>query len=244
MAAGGHWQDGERPPSLRLLSWNIHKCLGTDGRRDPARILSVIAGLAPDVAVLQEADRKVGRNRGLFGADEVMSETGMRLWTPGPAAKGEAGWHGNALFARSDIECLAVRTIRLPSLEPRGAVIWSLSAGGLGFDVIGMHLALLGAVRRVQAASIAAVIASRPPVPTIVAGDSNDWHVGSPAMRPLEEVLGTRSTRLRTFPARMPMLSLDRVMAGRGAEAVRLTAQAAGKASDHLPVMAEIRLPS
>lgn len=235
--------DGTSPSRLiRLLSWNVHKCLGTDGRRDPDRVLASISTLAPDVAVLQEADLKFGRKRGLLDPDRILQDTGMQLWRPAPSPRGEAGWLGNALLAREGIECHSVKTIKLPSLEPRGAAVWTLRADGTRFDVIGMHLGLVGAFRRFQIVLIAAEIASRPPVPTIVAGDSNDWRWGSPAMRPLEAVLGTRAERPLTFPSRLPVLALDRVLAGRGATAESLSALRAGKVSDHLPLLAEIRL--
>ena len=230
------------PPPIRFLTWNVHKCMGTDGRRDPIRILGIISGFAPDVAVLQEADRKFGRKRGLLDPEEVLGLTGMRLWQPLSSTRGEAGWHGNALLVRDGIECLSAKLLRLPSLEPRGAAVWSLRADGVGFDVVGMHLGLLGAFRRVQIVSIAAEIASRPRVPTIVAGDSNDWRWGSPAMLPLEAVLGSRSERPLTFPAGRPMLSLDRVLAGRGATLGPLAIPGAGRASDHRPVLTEVRI--
>ena len=225
-----------------FLTWNVHKCKGADGRRDPGRILSVIASHAPDVAVLQEVDMKFGQRRGILDPDSIFGSTGMTVHLPDTPSRGAVGWHGNALLMRTGIRCDSAKTIALPSLEPRGAVLWSLESEGVQFEVVGMHLGLVGAWRKKQAARIAAEIAARKPVPTIVAGDMNDWSPRSDMMKPLEYVLGTQGMRPRTFPARLPLLRLDRVLAGRGASVHKLVAASAAKASDHLPLVTEIGL--
>lgn len=227
---------------ISLLTWNVHKCRGTDGLRDPKRVLSKIAEHAPDVAVLQEADLKFGSKRGLFLPEVVAEATGLKLHPSVDLSNGSVGWRGNALLLREGIACISTKTMRLPSFEPRGAVVWSLEASGRPFEVIGMHLGLVGPWRRRQAASIAAEIASRKPVPTIVAGDSNDWLPGSRIMEPIEDVLGTAGEFMKTFPARWPLLCLDRVLAGRGAEIRSQRTADASRASDHLPVVTVIEL--
>ena len=46
---------------LKVVSWNVHGCVGTDGQFSPERIAEALAALAPDLALLQE----VGDNAGV-----------------------------------------------------------------------------------------------------------------------------------------------------------------------------------
>lgn len=228
---------------LRLLTWNVHKCRGGDGVRDIGRVLKTIADIGPDVAVLQEADLRFGRNRMLIDPVRVMEATGMRVCVPGAALGTGIGWRGNALLVGEGVSVLSSETISLPSLEPRGAAIWRVTARGSVFEVVGVHLGLLSVFRAIQAAHVAKTIASRECLPTVVAGDTNDWRSGSQNLRSIELVLGAEGGRHRTFPARRPILALDRIFAGRGAILESSwTAEAQG-ASDHLPLVSSIRLP-
>jgi len=45
----------------RIVTYNVHRCVGNDRRLDVARIVEVLAGLEPDIVALQELD--VGRAR-------------------------------------------------------------------------------------------------------------------------------------------------------------------------------------
>jgi endonuclease/exonuclease/phosphatase family metal-dependent hydrolase len=46
---------------VRIVSYNIHGCVGTDGRRDAERVAAVLEALAPDVVALQEVDSRASR---------------------------------------------------------------------------------------------------------------------------------------------------------------------------------------
>ncbi len=50
--------------SLTVATFNIRKAIGTDRRRDPARILRVLDEIGADVVALQEADKRVGTRGG------------------------------------------------------------------------------------------------------------------------------------------------------------------------------------
>jgi len=232
----------ERRDTIRLLTWNVHKCRGRDGVRDPERVLHAIALLKPDVAVLQEADLKFGRERLLIDPRKAMEIAGMTVCLPEATRSGGIGWRGNALLVRDGITLVSTKSLSLPSLEPRGAAIWRLSRDGTLFEVVGLHLGLVSVFRALQASHLAAVIAGRERLPTVVAGDTNDWRAGSVNMRPLEMVLETTASRHPTFPARRPVLSLDRIMAGRGASVESVWTESARHASDHIPLVSEIRL--
>ena len=84
------------------------------------------------------------------------------------------GWHGNAILVR-DAEILSQAHIELPTLEPRGAVVADVRVKGLTVRIVAMHLDLSGFWRRRQARAIIAALEMRPPMPTILMGDLNEW---------------------------------------------------------------------
>lgn len=226
---------------IRLASYNIHKCVGTDGRHDPQRILRVIQELAPDILALQEVDRRFGDRQGQLDLARIEDETGL---TPVPVAgiRKAHGWHGNIILARG-ARVRDVQQITLPGLEPRGALVSDLElAGGTRLRVIGAHLGLLRQSRRRQAAILAEVMADHPHG-TILMGDLNEWRIddGSPLAR-WRAAGCARAAAPASFPAGRPLLPLDRIIASApgtlGQVAVHRSALAR-VASDHLPITAE-----
>ncbi len=232
----------DAPPRLRVAaSYNVHKAVGTDGRRLPERILDVLDEIGADIAVLQEADLRFGVRHSVF-PPRLLADRG---WQPLPFDRSgvSLGWHGNAILVRNGIAALRHRRIRLPALEPRGAVLADLAvgrsvSGGL-LRVTGMHLDLTGVRRHHQAEAVLRRLAAAPgDPPTLVMGDLNAW-------RPGEACLLSLGARLRalplppSFPARLPIGRLDRIFAspdlpihGFGVHA----SPTARLASDHLPV--------
>ena len=73
-----------RPAPLRIMTYNVHRCVGADGRADPRRIADVIAACQPDMVALQELD--VGRLRtgGIDQVDAIAHPLGMSV----PGQKG------------------------------------------------------------------------------------------------------------------------------------------------------------
>lgn len=227
---------------IKALSWNIHKCVGNDQKRCSTRILSTIKEISPDIAILQEVDRKVGRKRATLPINDLEHLSGMRAVLSEACPNRSIGWRGNLLLVKPGIVCLKQTNISLPSLEPRGAVIWELEKNGISFDAIGMHLGLLGINRRRQVGAIASAIAMKAPIPTIVAGDSNDWWWKSMELSVLEDVLGSQAIKLKTFPSKKPIFALDKTLAGRGAHIEDQQVIRNIAASDHLPLLTEIRI--
>src|SRR5687768_10263047 len=137
---------------LTFASYNIHKAVGLDGRRDPERIIAVLRELHADVIALQEADRRFGERESVL-PKALLDDT---PWRAAPVAKRarSLGWHGNALLIRRDIEIAAAEAVDLPMLEPRGAVRADLRVEGRVLRVLGMHLDLSGLRRRDQIRAI------------------------------------------------------------------------------------------
>ncbi|MDC0656942.1 endonuclease/exonuclease/phosphatase family protein [Leisingera sp. SS27] len=228
----------KRPDTLRIATYNIQKCIGLDLRRRPERILQVLDGIRADVAVLQEADKRLPPRPAAL-PHFLVEETGWQAADLGGA--GSLGWHGNAVLYRNGVELRGKGHIALPGLEPRGAVWVELDTGLGPVRVIGAHLGLTGRARREQMHALARA-AKHDDAAVILAGDFNEWSRGAVLehIAPALKFLPPRAS----FPAMRPLGALDRI-----AHCQRLTAVAHGVhgkrpahiASDHLPVWADLR---
>ncbi|MGB3165667.1 MAG: endonuclease/exonuclease/phosphatase family protein [Alteraurantiacibacter sp.] len=226
---------------LTFASYNIHKGIGADRRRDPDRIVQVIGELDADIVALQEVDERFGSRRSVL--DRRALEALDWQIASIPIKPASMGWHGNALLVREGLDIVDVEADHLPKLEPRGAVRATVMAGSQPICVTGMHLDLSGLRRKRQFAHLCN--ASRAPgLPAVMMGDCNEW------VRPLG---GTRGLAAhwgmvepgKSFPARGPLLALDRIMHTphwRLERAEVHVSPLARQASDHLPIRATLTL--
>ncbi|WP_417673698.1 endonuclease/exonuclease/phosphatase family protein [Pseudodonghicola sp.] len=225
--------------SLRLASYNIQKCVGLDLRRQPRRTLQVVDRLGADIVVLQEADKRLPPRPAAL-PHFVLEEAGWQIADLGGA--GSLGWHGNAVIWRGKaIALTGMGHLPLPGLESRGAVWVSFDTPLGPLRVVGMHLGLVGSYRYRQVRQLAQHCARMAPMPTVWAGDFNEW-----SRRPVLEPLAPEMRFLPpkpSFPALRPLGPLDRIAVGPG---LRVAAhgvfeeQPAQIASDHLPVWADL----
>lgn len=241
-----------QPPSLSpaaplsFASYNIHKGVGLDMRRDPRRIVNVIAEIAPDAIALQEADRRFGARPGVLDLDEVQEKTGLSP-VPLTSRLGELahGWHGNLILLR-DAVVEDVRPINLPGLEPRGALMVDMRLAGQPLRLIAAHLGLLRNSRLLQAQMLADLQKEGDGRPTILMGDLNEWRRGERcSLQPLTTFYGGEAQRVASYPARRPVLALDRIFTCQNAKILDLSPHATPLsriASDHLPIKARIQL--
>lgn len=228
-----------------FATYNIHKAVGLDRRRDPDRILAILREIDADVIALQEADRRIGRRESVLPLDHIEDYTSYRP-VPLNHRPDSLGWHGNALLVRRSFRIAEAAVVPLPTLEPRGAIRADLLVGGKRIRVIGMHLDLSGLRRRQQLRAILAHLdRCDHPCPTVVMGDCNEWSVRRGAtseFHPPWRVL----TPGFSFPSRRPVARFDRIAISSDWQleqaAVHHSALAA-KGSDHLPVWARLALP-
>jgi endonuclease/exonuclease/phosphatase family metal-dependent hydrolase len=229
---------------LRVASWNLHKCVGTDGVFDPVRSIAVITELNADLVALQEADKRFGRRTGLLDLALLEREAGLVPLRISELPDGH-GWHGNALLVRPGTEA-RIRRLRLPGAEPRGAVVAELGLASGPLRVVAAHLGLLLHSRNRQAAAILAALAEGEPMPTLLLGDLNEWRPGTrSSLRTLEPFFGPTPPAPPSFPARMPVLALDRILGwpqGLVTDVAAHDSPRARVASDHLPLTARVRL--
>lgn len=227
--------------SLRVASYNIRKCVGLDRRRDPDRVLGIIAELGADAVVLQEADRRLGERPATLERGRIETITGL---VPVDLAANDIslGWHGNAVLLHPEIRVERVQRLDLPGLEPRGAVLVEAARNGRIFRVVGVHLGLTRAYRRRQLREI--VKAAAPPraeMPTVILGDMNEWRKDH-GLEPFAPAFTVHAPGL-SFHAARPVAALDRIALNRGMTlegAGVHRSEAARLASDHLPVWADL----
>lgn len=227
---------------LRVATWNMHKGVGGDRRRDLARTATVIAEMAPDILALQEADTRFGTRTGLLDLAALYRDTGLQA-VPLPGSGPAHGWHGNLVLVReSTVE--AVHPLDLPGLEPRGALVTDLALQGGRIRVVATHLGLLRAARALQIRRLLDHIARLDDRPTLLMGDMNEWRgAGGRALAPLSGRFGPVAA-VPSFPARYPLFPLDRILACTRGELVGLAAHDTAlsrAASDHLPLAALLR---
>ncbi len=230
---------------LTFASYNIHKGVGLDRRRDPERILAVLREIDADVIALQEADRRLGRR------ETVIPRQMLQDYSPwDPVALNHRpdslGWHGNALLVRRGIAVAEAAIVPLPTLEPRGAIRADLVVQGQRLRVVGMHLDLSGLRRRQQLRTILDHLGRCDvPSPAVLMGDCNEWGVRRGALAEFHapwRVLDSGPS----FPSRRPVARLDRIVLSPewhlGETGVHHSALAA-RGSDHLPIFARLSLP-
>ncbi len=229
---------------VRLVSYNIHRCVGRDGVYDAGRVARVLEPLEADVVALQEVDTGVNSD-GEFGPlGELSRRLDMQVvW--GPTMTRRDGAYGNALLTCRPIAQVRRHDLSVPGFEPRGALDVDLGVDGRSLRVVATHLGLSGRERRVQIGRLLGMLYSQPHgrAATLM-GDFNEWFRFSRNLRRLNSYLGWHA-RQPTFPASRPIFALDRIWVMPKAALVErgVASQApAPAASDHLPVWANLSL--
>ncbi len=229
---------------LTVATYNIHGCVGTDGRHDPDRTAEVIRGLAADVVALQEVDSRPRVGSTSFELARLAAATGLTA-VAGPNIREARGEYGNALLVSRPVLAVRRHDLSITRCEPRGALDVEVDVEGEAVRVITTHLGLRASERRPQIARLLEIVeeawggAGRP---LVLLGDFNEWFPASRTLRMLRARLGRPAAPL-TFPSRRPLLALDRVWAvpdGAVRRVEVLATPLARVASDHLPVRARL----
>jgi endonuclease/exonuclease/phosphatase family metal-dependent hydrolase len=236
------WDRGS-PANVLIASYNVHKCVGVDMRFDPERTAAVIGEIGADVIALQEADRRFGERAGLLDLDRLERENGL---VPVPVA-GHAnchGWHGNLLLFREGT-LRDVHQIKLPGVEPRGALVVDVDLNAGPLRIVATHLGLLRRSRGQQADAILEAVYARHDRPTVLLGDLNEWRRGRrSSLHSFGSAFGPL-VALPSFPSSFPLFALDRILGSPHDLICGIEVHAtplARVASDHLPIKARIDL--
>lgn len=224
---------------IKVVSYNMHKGIGLDRRRDPRRILDVLREIDGDVIALQEADRRFGTKAQVIPHALIEDHSAWHAVSFGHEGA-SMGWHGNAMLVRKGSAVRAATSLHLPALEPRGAIRADVAIDTGTIRVLGMHLDLSGLWRRRQARAILAHIDACPaPLPTVLMGDLNEWTARGGCLHDFGHDYPSVPTG-PSFHALRPVGRLDRIMT-RGFRVLGCgvhDSALARRASDHLPIWA------
>lgn len=236
---------------MRLLSYNIHKGIGgRDRKYRLERIVEVIRHEQPDIVCLQEVDRNVRRSEH-HDQPQLLSEgCGLLHHTYQLNVPIRLGGYGNMIMSRWPIHQAHQVCLRFNKRKPRGAqyVIVETGEGQLG--LINWHLGLSGRERHWQSRQLLqhTLLETNAHLPTIVAGDANDWRDHLPERvfaHHSFQMVTAPAKRFRSFPAWWPVLALDKIFFRGGVQsqlARVVSTPMARRASDHLPVVIDFTI--
>ena len=245
-----------RIAELNIASYNIHKGLSHFNRR--VILDEVRAGLhdtKADIIFLQEVQglrNTPARRRHPPGVaqHEYLREGGFEEVVYGQNATYEDGHHGNAVLSRFPVRDWENIDISHHPMESRGLLHCRVAVPDWPLlHCVCVHLGLLADSREFQLARICERIDEHVPhgEPLIIAGDFNDWRRKASAV--LADKLGVvevfehiEGRPAKTFPAMMPVLTLDRIYV-RGLQVRSVQSLTGGrwpKLSDHVALLASV----
>lgn len=227
--------------SFSLLTYNVHSCIGTDRRFDPARVARFLSRVNADVVALQELG---WHHRGEVGFDQfayLERETGYRVFDG--LTKNHAGAHyGNAILTRLPVTRRLEHNLSQPLRIPRQALEIDLNLGGRELRIINVHLGLDPWERRQQLERLLPALDAFPDRATVLLGDTNEWRRDA---APFHQLLARlpHMAAPATFHTRLPKLPYDRIFLSPTLQFLDFDALHSGeaaRASDHLPLYARI----
>lgn len=235
-------------PIVRVMSYNIHHAEGIDGKLDVQRIAKLIIDARADIVGLQEVDRGTERIARRNLPAELAQLTGMTVHFEKNIPY-QGGEYGNAVLTRFPIR--SAKNTPLPmhgAGEQRGAMQLVLAVHGRDLLFINTHLDQ----RRDETERLASVemlksiISVAGGMPVIVCGDFN----AVPESRPIETMRGILTDAWTvagqgdgfTIPVRKPAKRIDYIFVSSATIAPQKIEVLHSEASDHLPLIAELRL--
>lgn len=230
---------------LRVVSYNIHGGVGSDGHFVPNRIVDVLREIDADIVALQEVESRITG----FDMLEFLGANLSLQAIPGPTLLTATGDYGNGLLTRLPVLTSRGIDLSIPHREARGAIDAELTTAftdAAALRVIATHLGLHPAERRAQVQTLLSIFESDRNLPTVFMGDVNEWYlIGRPLLWLHRHFLRTPAPA--TFPARLPLFALDRIWVKPRTLLQTLyvhRSPLARKASDHLPIVAMLKIPA
>ncbi|MFA7388599.1 MAG: endonuclease/exonuclease/phosphatase family protein, partial [Thiohalobacteraceae bacterium] len=241
---------------LRIMTYNVHSCVGMDGKLDAERVARVIARAKPDVVALQELDVGRLRSQSMDQAHLIARYLEMDFHFH-PALHLEEERYGDAILTHLPLRLVKAGALPgladKPRLEPRGVLWVAIDLHGTEVQVINTHLGLYPRERLAQVeALLGADWLAHPDCrdPVILCGDFNAMP-SSPVCRHFgrrlrdAQIVAPGHRPKATFSSRFPSLRIDHIFIGAGIEVSGIQiprSQLARIASDHLPLLAELRI--
>jgi endonuclease/exonuclease/phosphatase family metal-dependent hydrolase len=235
-------EDGSSPTAdrrLRIVTYNVHACIGSDGEFLPQRICEVLAELRADFIGIQELEDRP------FGDESVSAylarALGMHAYR-GATLKRQDAHYGNLLLSKEPAAATCLHDISVPGREPRGIIEARYELFGHRIRMLVTHFGLRSAERRKQVRDLLRVIDGGASDIDVLAGDFNEWRPVSYTVRALKKRIGAVPRR-GTWPASRPLLALDSICVS--PETVHrdvyvVNTELARLASDHLPLVCDL----
>ncbi|MBD1554860.1 endonuclease/exonuclease/phosphatase family protein [Pseudomonas typographi] len=244
---------------MRVLTVNTHKGFTVFNRRFILpELREAVRSTQADLVFLQEVlgghDRHASRfaNWPQMSQYEFLADAMWSDFAYGRNAVYPDGHHGNALLSKYPILHYRNLDVSITGPERRGLLHCVLQVPGHadGVHAICVHLSLLESHRQQQLLLLRKLLDSLPEhAPVIIAGDFNDWQLrGNAALArygDLHEAFERHHGLLaKTYPARFPMLRLDRIYLRNATshEPKVLGTKPWSHLSDHLPLAVEVHL--
>jgi endonuclease/exonuclease/phosphatase family metal-dependent hydrolase len=240
-------------PDFRIVTYNIHKCRGIDGRMKPKRIAEVLAAIDADIIALQEVVNIEGKLTEDEQTHYLASHLGDYGYCVGENRRHKGGAYGNVILSRLPIVAHKNCDITCRSREPRGCLRADIKvASGAMVHVFNVHMGTSFFERREQAPLLLSdKILNDPSLrgPRILVGDFNEWTRGV-TTRMLSKTfkvvdLAEHVQRKRTYPGFLPLMHLDNIYYDASLELARFQVTRTSTslvASDHLPLVADFKL--
>lgn len=228
---------------LTIATYNVHRWTGVNGRSpsDPARAGFVISELDADVIALQEVLRPYDKEDPLAA---LCSALGLHF-VYATTRVHKRGDQGNAILSRYPIETCSVLDISHSRIEKRGVLAAQFGDSERSLSVIATHLSLVDRTRTRQVQSLL----QHPELnagPALLLGDMNAWRKCKATRRLDDEFARHHNHKWpASFPAPRPVLALDRIysMNVEIKELYSHNTPSSRRASDHLPIVARVRVP-
>jgi endonuclease/exonuclease/phosphatase family metal-dependent hydrolase len=242
---------------FRIMSYNVHRCVGMDRKLSPARIARVITRYSPDVVAMQELEH-YGDKPGTVHQPEKIAKLLDMDYHFHPAATIEEEHFGEAILSRHPmrrIKAGALSSIHpnFPFSEPRGALWVEIDYHGKKIQLVNSHLSVVKWESEIQIAELLGPewlgheACHRGP--TVFCADMNTlpfWKASAQMKQKLRDVFEGKTVKpSKTFLSTVPLIRIDYIYASPDINVVdavipRMSLERV--ASDHLPVIADLAL--
>ncbi len=240
----------------RIVTYNVHRCVGNDRRLDVSRVAAVLAALNPDIVALQELDVGRRRTNHVDQAHEIARLLEMTHHF-NAAMMVEEERYGDAILTVYPERLVKAAPLpgydRVRGLEPRGALWIEVEIAGRPVQILNTHLGLVPREQQIQAACLAGpawLEHADCAIPTILLGDFNAtassivYRTLTQRLKPARS-LARRKNPSSTFPSPLPVLRIDHLFVSPGIEVQDVFAPfdpLTRVASDHLPLVMDFEL--
>jgi endonuclease/exonuclease/phosphatase family metal-dependent hydrolase len=236
------------------MTYNVHSCVGMDGRHDLERIARVISQSHPDMVALQELEHGQARSKGVHQAKEIAQRLQFEFHYHVVREMADERF-GNAILSRYPMHL--IRAAGLPGTEgrqlgeTRGAMWVGMKGESGPFQLLNTHLGLRSRERIEQVRAILGPLwlgGRDRDIPLILCGDLN-CGPNSLEYKELAKEFSDCQMQLHghkprnTWMSHLPLRRIDHILVSASLAARHIevpTSFQVRMASDHLPLVAEI----